>query len=278
MIDVLLATHRPNAAWLKEQIDSILSQKGVEINLIQREDVEGFGACGNFGALLERSRADYVAFSDQDDVWLPEKLAISLEKIRELEMRWGKETPLLVFTDAYVADSTLHVLGTNFSRQRINVKSMSSFPRLMMQNFIPGNAMLFNAALRTKAGAIPRSAMMHDCWLAWVATAFGHIGFVDSPLYYYRQHVSNVIGASRFSLGLVRKRFTEGRHEFRRRLEMNVRQAQAFVERYRDSCPESVRVLATINGLTKFEKLYAITRYKLFKQGFLRNLALFLWC
>lgn len=69
MIDILLATYRPDPAMLKAQIDSIRAQKGVEVNVVRREDESGAGACANFAALLCESRADYAAFSDQDDVW-----------------------------------------------------------------------------------------------------------------------------------------------------------------------------------------------------------------
>ena len=79
MIDVLLATYRPQEAMLKAQVESIRAQTGVEVNLIRREDTEGLGACGNFSALLSESRAEYVAFSDQDDVWLGQAVQITCQ-------------------------------------------------------------------------------------------------------------------------------------------------------------------------------------------------------
>jgi len=101
MIHVLLATFRPDPDMLSAQVDSIRRQSGVEVNLVVREDVGGDGACSNFAALLaEQSSAisdsDYIAFSDQDDIWLDDKLAKTLDKMREMERRWGAGTPLLV--------------------------------------------------------------------------------------------------------------------------------------------------------------------------------------
>ena len=197
MIDVLLATYRPDAEWVHAQIDSIRAQTDVGVNLICREDVEGLGARENFSALLGESTADYVAFADQDDVWLPAKLAKCLAKLLELGSQYGRETPLLVFCDGYVTDETLKQCpGTVISRQKVNVAKGLAFSRLLMQNFIPGNAMLFNAALREKAGPVPEEAIMHDSWLALVAAAFGHIAFVNEPLYCYRQHGVNALGAT----------------------------------------------------------------------------------
>ena len=81
MIHVLLATFRPEPEMFSTQVDSIRRQRGVEVNLVFREDAGSEGACANFAALLEAASAeisdsDYIAFSDQDDVWLPDKLKV----------------------------------------------------------------------------------------------------------------------------------------------------------------------------------------------------------
>lgn len=276
MIDVLLATYRPQAEMLKAQIDSIRAQRGVEVNLICREDAEGLGASGNFSALLAESHAEYAAFSDQDDVWAEDKLAKSLDKMHELERTYGRDFPLLVFCDGYVTDSELHrQSGTVLSRQRVNREKGLCFNRLLMQNFVPGNAMLFNAALREKAGSTPPEALMHDVWMLLVAAAFGHIGFIDEPLYCYRQHRSNVLGATTAGVGHFLRRALEGRAAFRRRLQENITQACAFVERFGAESPASAVALAELRSKPFFVRRVELLRYRLLKHGFLRNLSLF---
>ena len=277
MIDVLLATYRPQEAMLKAQVESIRAQAGVEVNLIRREDTEGLGARGNFSALLSESRAEYAAFSDQDDVWLKDKLSKSLAKMRELESQHGKDVPLLVFCDGYVTDAELNRKpGTALSRQRVNVEKGLRFNRLLMQNFVAGNAMLFNAALREKAGAVPLRALMHDAWLILVAAAFGHIGFVDEPLYLYRQHGENVVGATDTGARHFMKRAREGASAFRARLAENADEASAFVERFGAESPQSAKALSTLPSCGWAERRFRIVRHGLFKQGLLRNLALLL--
>ena len=260
MIDVLLATYRPQAAMLKAQVDSIRAQRGVDVNLICREDDEGLGACGNFSALLAESRAEYAAFSDQDDVWDKDKLEKCLAKMRELEAIYGKDVPLLVFCDGYV-----------------NIAKGLCFNRLLMQNFVAGNAMLFNAALREKAGKVPPQALMHDAWLVLVAAAFGHIGFVDEPLYFYRQHGENVIGATDCGSRHFLKRALEGVSAFRSRLAANAAEAAAFVERFGGESPDAAMALATLPTCGWLERRIRIIRHRLFKQGLLRNLSLLLF-
>lgn len=276
MIDVLIATYRPDPAMLKAQTDSIRAQKGVTVNIIRREDDSGAGACANFAAMLGESRADYVAFSDQDDVWRPDKLTKCFARLKALEARYGRETPLLVFCDGLVTDDKMKPhSGTVISRQRVDVRNGISFNRLLMQNFIAGNAMLFNAALREKAGRIPAGALMHDNWLALVAAAFGHIGFVDEPLYLYRQHRSNALGATTAGCGHFLRRAIEGPMAFRWRLQANVVQARAFVERFGAESPVSVIALAGLDEKKFFARRTELVRHRLYKHGFLRNLSLF---
>ena len=62
------------------------------------------GAIGNFWSLLGQSRGDYTALCDQDDVWHADRLQAGLAAMGEAEARWGRETPLLVHSDARVVD------------------------------------------------------------------------------------------------------------------------------------------------------------------------------
>lgn len=276
MIDVLLATYRPDVGWLREQLDSIRAQVGMDVNPICREDVGGLGARGAFSDLLSESKADYAAFSDQDDVWHSDKLAKCLDRMKALESQFGRKTPALVFCDGLVTDRELNPCsGTVISRQRVDVEKGISFRRLLMQNFIAGNAMLINAALREKAGVIPADALMHDSWLALVAAAFGHIGFVDEPLYCYRQHQANVLGATSAGCRHFLRRAIEGRTVFRERLRANIRQARAFVERFGAESPDSAVALAQLDKKSFFARRVDLVRHRLYKHGVLRNLALF---
>ena len=275
MIDVLLATYKPNPEWLSAQVASIVSQTGVETRLLQREDPVGEGPSANFGALLQKSTADYVAFADQDDVWLPEKLFKSQRRLQMLEKIYGSDMPLAVFTDGLVTDTWLKPFpGTVISRQKVDVCVGLMFERLLMQNFIAGCSMLFNAALRRKAGLIPKGAYMYDYWVCLVASAYGRISFVNEPLYLYRQHSRNAVGETNANLTHFIKRGLEGVGAFRARLNANIVQAQTFVSRFGKEAPASAEALAHFGEMSVFKRRQAILRNRLFKQGIIRNLAL----
>ena len=266
MIDVLLATYRPDKSWLDAQVESIRRQQEAEVRLIMREDVDGRGPCDNFNELLKMSGGDYVALADQDDVWVENRLATMMERMRQMEGKFGKETPILVFCDSRVVDENLRPMhGTFISRRGIDVDRGIKLSRLLMQNFISGHAMLFNAALRAKVGDIPASAIMHDHWIALVAAAFGKIGFVDEPLVLYRQHSRNVLSANSLSRSL---------QSFKARLAEVMEQAKAFIGRYGEECPPCVGVLARMGKTPWLRRRIDVVRYGLFKHGLKRNLFL----
>ena len=272
MIDVLLATYRPNAEMLKAQIDSILAQKGVEVNLIQREDEIGEGACANFSALLKKSRAEYVAFSDQDDVWLSDKLEREMALMRDLEQRYGKDEPLLVFTNMKVTDAELNVLSESHF-DWIKVSPRRNLPRqIVFQNTASGNTILINAALRELANPIPAEAFMHDHWLMLVTSAFGHLAYSAKPSVLYRQHGGNVSGSRKVGFGYFWWRFRQGRCSLRTRLYANVHQAEAFVTRFGNRSPRDLAALVGIGGKPWIVRVWILLRHRIFKNGLFRNL------
>ena len=276
MIDVLLATYRPDRRFLEMQISSIHAQKGVQVNIMSREDDEGLGPCFNFARLLGRSTAEYVAFSDQDDVWKEDKLARSMERMKALEAKYGKDVPLLVFTDAEVVDADLRVLDRSlFRRAKINPNRISP-KQLILQNVASGNTMLFNAALREKAKPIPQEAFMHDHWMSLVASVFGRVAYLDEPTLLYRQHGGNVLGGAKVGVGYYLFRMLNGFADLRKRLRAYFRQAEAFAVRYPDA-PDCFKIFVGFERKkNRFVRRWLMLRHGIFKNGFLRNIGTFL--
>lgn len=231
-VDVLLATFN-GARFLPELLRSIEVQTHSDWRLIVRDDGSNdgslaiiaefahrhadrvrllrdgrcrLGACGNFAALLEASDAPYFMFCDQDDVWLPEKIAALLHSLRQVEARRGSQTPLLVHSDLVLVDDALRILHQSYWRYaRLLDPSAKRAPaRLMLRNYVTGCALIGNAALRRAALPIPPEARMHDWWVALVAAVLGDIAEYRTPTVLYRQHQSNELGAqTRHPLALM---------------------------------------------------------------------------
>ena len=225
VIDVVLPTYN-GAAYLRQQVASIDQQILRPVRLIIRDDgstdgtrelltslkqdygdwLELLPADGNLGCsanvnrLLENTRSPYVALADQDDHWLPGKLEAALTLLKQLEQIHGVEMPLMVHSDLALIDADGMPLGCSYlQRQRLD-PSRTGLDDLVLTNVVTGCSVLLNRALLQKALPIPAEALMHDWWLALVASANGVIGFLPEPAVLYRQHESNVLGAQGIGL------------------------------------------------------------------------------
>ncbi len=270
-IDILLATYN-GAAFLNQQLGSVENQTHRNWRLIVRDDgstdttpeiIEAFrarhpdkvvvlrdedgnlGLVRNFSRLMEHASADYVAFCDQDDVWKPEKLELSLLKMREMEAEHGPERPLLVFTDLTVVDEDLQVVHPSFWRyQGVRPKRCNALIRLLLLNVVTGCTALMNRPLVEKSMPIPGGAVVHDWWVALVAAAFGAAGYIVQPTVLYRQHGKNILGARDvhvFNLparGALLLRNYSRKKDFFSDL---FRQADVFYDRFRGNITEAHR-------------------------------------
>lgn len=240
------------------------------------------GPRGNFGRLTDHATADYLMLCDHDDVWLPEKMALSLERMKALEGVHSPAVPLLVYTDLIVAGPDLQVLGPSFFRYS-NIDALrNDLASLLTVNVGAGCAMTVNRALFERARPIPGEAMMHDHWLVLVAAALGAISYLPEPTILYRQHGSNAIGAqAAVTATLIRRIRQTIFSDNRRRLMVRYsRQAAILLARYgremRVEHREATETLATLWSLSRWRRYVALRRSGVGLRGFIRNAALLL--
>lgn len=244
MIDILLSTYN-GERYLREQIDSILAQTYQDWQLIIRDDgsmdstvdiVQEYirsykdritllekngnkGAMESFGELLQVSTSDYFMFCDQDDVWLPDKVEQTLNKMLQTEQTITKGCPVVVHTDLIVVDQDLNTINPSYFNYA-NIKPSlvnSDIDYLLIFNSVTGCTAMGNKAARKNACPIPPFAPMHDSWLAQsTLMAGGKIATLFSPTILYRQHSKNVIGAP------------SGKQSLNTRLAKNIKAFQYF--------------------------------------------------
>ncbi len=259
-VDILMATYN-NVPFLEPQIESILRQDHTSWRLLIRDDgsKDGtrevgeryakrfprkirvvhdecgrLGPCGNFARLVEYSDAPYIMFADADDVWLPDKIRISLARCREIEGP-SRETPALVFTDLEVVDENLDTIAESFWRYQRLDPTKTRLNRLLTHNVVTGCTVLFNRALRSVAVPIPGDAKMHDAWMALTASAFGRIDFIPKATVLYRQHGANRVGALEGGWRLLCDKISDIPGTLQTlliRKRKDIRQARAFLRRY----------------------------------------------
>ncbi|MBF8258491.1 MAG: putative glycosyltransferase [Actinobacteria bacterium] len=218
-IDILMSTYC-GEKYVGEQIDSLLGQTFSDWRLLVRDDgstdatpeivrgyverhpgrilfVEGgvnVGAGESFSRLGQQSTARHVMYCDQDDVWLPEKIAISHRKIVKMENRFGKGIPILVFTDMKIVDESLNVVDDSFREYAGLFPRNATFGKLLLRNVASGCSMIVNRALLNLALPFPPGIVMHDYWQMLAAAALGKIGWSDEKTVLYRQHPGNALG------------------------------------------------------------------------------------
>lgn len=303
-IEILLASFQ-SEQFLREQIDSIILQTDPNWRLLIHDGgssdstveiindyvsrypgkIRFLGSSHasvskNFSLLLEAAAAELVMLCDHDDVWLPEKIELTRKRYIE---EFGKNppgTPIMIFSDLMIVDQDLNTVFPSlmdFSNLRPNRLSL---PQLLVQNVPHGNTIMLNSALRRLVLPIPAKAVMHDSWISLTASAFGRIGYLDQTTILYRQHNSNVFGASCYSFSSIIKKMQEGRKKLLLRWDMNIRQAQAFLECNKQRLnPEQLKMLELFSDIKRagfFKKRYILIRYSIWKTGFMRNLGMLL--
>lgn len=156
------------------------------------------GVVGNFSYLLEVAidvDSDVFMFSDQDDFWLPDKISNFISHIQGMKTVW-RDKPCIVHSDMQVVDHQLRHIATSFMTfQGLTHLNNEQFKCLAVQNFVTGCVSAFNKNLIRLSTPLPNDALMHDWWMALVASLTGSITFIDKPTIKYRQHLSNQVGA-----------------------------------------------------------------------------------
>jgi glycosyltransferase involved in cell wall biosynthesis len=158
------------------------------------------GPAGNFERAIAACNGDIIALCDQDDVWMPDKLAVIAREF-ERNPKLG-----LVFSDADICDEAGHPLGYRLwqsvgfgGRLRRRAERGGAFDVILRQNVVTGATVAFAAGLRDLVLPIdPR--WMHDGWIAILIAAVAPVSAIRTPLVQYRQHPGQSIGALRRTL------------------------------------------------------------------------------
>lgn len=142
--------------------------------------------------------SDYYAYSDQDDIWLPNKLAVALNYFQNFN---DLSVPHVYSGRTHLVDESLNPLGLSplFGLQR-------SFRNALVQSIAGGNTMVFNrAAKKVLEQAGIQSVVSHDWWTYQLISGVGGIVHYDqTPYILYRQHPDSLIGSNQS----IRSKFT----------------------------------------------------------------------
>ena len=139
------------------------------------------GSNSNFELSTIKANGEFVAFCDQDDIWLPEKI----EKLfHAIGNHW------MVYSDSILVNEEGQSLQKNLSQLR-RMYSGADSRGFVFSNVVWGHTMMINRQLLPFLLPIP-NGVPHDIWFALKATIFTGIFYLDEPLTLYRQHSKTV--------------------------------------------------------------------------------------
>ena len=176
----------------------------VQINI----NKTNLGVTKNFDRAIEKCTGDIIFLSDQDDVWLPERL-------EKFENVFRKNNDVgLVFCDADLVDEKLEPLnrrnwelvGFTEKLQKLFVEG-GSFPILLYHNVISGFSMAFRAEYKNAVLPLPENLelLIYDHWMGILLSSVTDVDIITEPLVKYRQHLKQQIGAKASSFNYALK-------------------------------------------------------------------------
>lgn len=215
LITIALAIYKPRLDWFEIQLKSLNEQDYPNLELIVWNDCpnadmpsriieqyitkfpyklyqgeKNLGSNGAFGELTKRANGEYIAYCDQDDEWLSNKISDMYAAMQE-------NNADLVCCDMFVMDGANNIIGNSILDVRPNQKFYTGndlFEYLTRRNFITGCASLVSSKFAQKVFPIPKG-FYHDWWIGIYVAAFGKVFSLKKSLLKYRIHGNNQTGA-----------------------------------------------------------------------------------
>ena len=219
-IDILLATYN-GEKYIREQIESILNQSYKNIKLIISDDCskdntinilkeyekkdnriklyiqkENVGVVKNIEFLLNKIESDLYMLSDQDDVWLSEKVEKTYETLKNNNADF-------VFGDLEVVDKTLNTIYSSFGDFMLLNRKIDKYINTDKLNYlcVTGCTVLSKKSLVKKILPLPviSKYLIHDHWIGLISSLNGKMVYMHEKYIKYRQHGNNEIGTKKIS-------------------------------------------------------------------------------
>lgn len=205
-VQILMSTYN-GEKYLREQIDSILSQKGVEVHLLVRDDgskdntvnilkeytgievIEAQNVCATksfLNLIVLAGDYEFYAFADQDDVWDDNKLSIAVEKLERYNC------PAIYSGNTRLVDKDLHEIKCE------TLVPITTLGSAIVKNYVTGCTTVFNHELMLRLKEHnPQYAPFHDWWANLVCLSIGGVSLYDAEAHMkYRQHGNNVVSGN----------------------------------------------------------------------------------
>lgn len=248
-----------------EIVEAVMQRYPGRIELQRGENI---GPDASFFALLrDADGADYYALSDQDDVWLPEKLQVAVDALEE-----HRGVPALYAAVSTLVDGELKPFGTTRQKQR-----PFSMYNTIIQNICPGHTQVVNGELLAllKEPLDMSRIYAYDAWITNVAMLYGVLVFDPQPHVLYRQHDRNFMGYGKGALGMLKASQNRAKRGDGARYREQIRY---FVELNREKLAATgqLQELDAFLGAKTFpQRLRYVCKSRLYRQSRMETLAFY---
>ncbi len=280
---VLMSTYN-GETYLRHQVDTILNQTYENLELFVRDDgskdstldiLEEYASkypnvsyvkgenLGSNQSFLEMVKiapdADYYSLADQDDDWMPDKVAHAVEKIESGDY-------LIYCSNKQQVDNDLVPLPNQEYKEL-----RPAFENAVIENVCTGCTMLIKKELfDLMKDKLPKKPIYHDWWMYLVGTYYGKVFFDKEPHINYRQHGNNQVGAT---VGLIERLKVEIAFFKKQRGQLRD-QLSEFQSYYRGDAEKDALVDSLLADTKKFGgSLKFVFGNKVFRQSSFEGLA-----
>ena len=272
---ILLSTYN-GERYLEEQLDSLIKQENVDVSILVRDDGstdgtteilnkwqsdghlkwysgENKGYAQSFMDLVQTAGdANYYAFCDQDDIWLPNKLISAIENLNKLK------SPVKL----YCSNLYYYKNGENLGVIKKQMPKYDIYTSII-RNIATGCTIVFNPELKNQmTQCTPNYLIAHDFWAYQLAMIFGEVYQDENAYIYYRQHDNNQIGAKTSIIEKWKRRINR---LFSKKKDGRAAQAQELLRCYSSELSEDkqniISTVANYNNLWTRIKLLFDFRY-----------------
>ena len=287
---VMMSTYN-GEKYLKPQIESILTQKGVKVHLVIRDDGstdatkdilgeycakfqnitvykgKNVGYIKSFMWLVKKVGAEkdtYYAFSDQDDIWDNQKLKAAVDMINKEK----KDIPVMYYSDLNVVDK-----DGSFIRKANTWEGSIDKYKISVFIGIRGCTMVYNYHLQALLQKYsPRKISGHDTYIALLAFWSGHVVYDSNAYIDYRQTGENLSITGKSSFDRLKKNFLYVKKRLTVRANIHENNAKEIIKGYENIIDvENLKAVAFYrNSLSSKIKLLKKKEY--FQFSFLINL------
>jgi glycosyltransferase involved in cell wall biosynthesis len=291
---ILIGTYN-GEKFIRQQLDSIISQTFESWQLVISDDgssdktkeiILGYkklwsekiqlrngpqkGFAENFLSMAcdKNLIADYYAFCDQDDVWLPQKLELAINQISNF---CNNNEPFLYCGRTVYVDEKLNAIGHSTLFQ-----NPPSFENALVQSIAGGNTMVFNRSsklLIETVGLVPTPS--HDWWLyQLISGGGGKVYFDSTPLVLYRQHENSIVGENTSFFNKFKRLLILFDGRFKEWTGINIKCLEIAKNELTHNANESLNTLKNIRQLSFLKKILNIKSFRYYRQSNLQNLIL----